>query len=278
MSEMTSIHAIDRAPIEDALIQLRAASEACYEGVTAIPDGGDAVGFLFTLNKAIEGVETAIDLALTKQPVQLPTCEVLVAGNRYWRNAEGALVPIESVRPADQLEDETVRKIIGYAAPLSDQIKRFWQHTHADISGFIDLVLQNYQTTRGGKKGNITLTSFDDMLKVELRVAKLIEFTSDLVAAKTLTDECLAGWSEDSGSEIRTIVRSAFNVDKDGKVNQQALLSLLRHDFDDPRWKLAMDAIRNAIRVRATKEYFRFWQRPAPGQDWKAITIDLAQA
>lgn len=208
----------------------------------------------------------------------LPGCEFVVGANRYWKNAEGALVPVESIRPADLLEDEVVRKIIGFAAPLSNQIARFWQHTHADISGFIDLVLQQYKTSRGGKKGNITLSSFDDMFKVELRVAKLIEFKSDLIAAKALTDECLANWSEASGAEIRTIVRSAFNVDKDGKVNQQALLSLLRHDFDDPRWKLAMDAIRDAIRVRATKEYLRFWQRPAPGRDFEAITIDLAQA
>jgi hypothetical protein len=216
--------------------------------------------------------------AFALQASAMPSCEMLVGGNRYWRNAEGALVPVESIRPADMLEDETVRKIIGFAVPLSDQISRFWQHTSADISGFVDLVLQNYGATRGGKKGNITLSSFDDMLKVELRVAKLIEFKSDLQAAKILTDECLASWSEDSGAEIRTIVRSAFNVDKDGKVNQQALLGLLRHDFDDPRWKRAMDAIRDAIRVRTSKEYFRFFQRPAPAAEWKSITIDLAQA
>lgn len=208
----------------------------------------------------------------------IPPEAVVLDSKTYWRNAEGSLVPFEAIRPADQLEDEVVRKIIGYAEPLSEQISRFWQHTRTDIASFVDLMLQQYQAQRGGKKGNITLTSFNGLMKVELRVARLIEFGTDLQAAKALTDECLAGWSADSGAEIRTIVMAAWRVDEDGRVNQQALLSLLRHDFEDERWKLAMDAIRNAIRVRATKEYFRFFRRAEAGAAWEPITIALASA
>lgn len=223
------------------------------------------------------GLQSAQEFIRNSMMPEQPST-VVVAGNTYWRNAEGALVPVEAIRPADLLEDETVRKIIGFAKPLSAEITRFWQHTRKDIGDFVDLMLQHYKTTRGGKKGNITLVSFDGMLKVELRVTKQIEFGADLQAAKVLTDECLAGWSQGSGAEIRTIVHTAFNVDKDGKVNQQALLGLLRHDFNDERWKSAMEAIRNAIRVRATKEYLRFFERSSVDGDWQSITIDLAQA
>jgi hypothetical protein len=232
-----------------------------------------------TVWRIFEGALRAADSYSNRLTIKsIGDCRVEVGGHVYWRNPEGALVPAEAVRPADQLEDETVRKIIGFAKPLSAEISRFWRHTREDIAGFVDLVLQQYAASRGGKKGNITLTSFDDMFKVELQVSRLIEFGADLQAAKVLTDECLAGWSEGSGAEIRTIVRTAFNVDKDGRVNQQALLGLLRHDFSDERWQRAMEAIRNAIKVKATKEYLRFWERPDPGAAWVAIPIDLARA
>lgn len=152
---------------------------------------GTIVGWDIVLD-VLQAIDATTDLRNVSRPV--PPDAVELHGKTYWRNAEQALVPVEAVRPADQLEDEVVRKIIGYADPLSEQISRFWKHTREDVAAFVDLVLQQYATTRGGKKGNITLTSFNGMLKVELRVARLIEFGADLQAAKQLTDECLAGW------------------------------------------------------------------------------------
>lgn len=208
----------------------------------------------------------------------IPSCSTIVGQNTYWRNAEGDLVALENVRPSDQLQDEVVRKIFGYVLPLSERVSRFRAHTQKDIADFVDLVLQQHGTKRGGTVGNVTLTSFDDMFKVELRIAKLIAFDSDLVAVKTLTDECLAEWSEDGNANIRTIVRAAFHVDKDGRLNQQALLGLLRHDIQDDRWQRAMAALRDAIKIRATREHLYFFRRPAPGADYEPITVNLAKA
>lgn len=210
--------------------------------------------------------------------VAVPGCESVVGDHTYWRNAEGDLVALENVRPKDQLQDQVVRRIFGFVLPLSDQIARFREHTQADINGFVDLILQEYGTKRGGTVGNVSLTSFDDMYRVELRIAKLTQFDSDLLAAKQLSDECLAEWSEDSNANLRTIVRAAFQVDKLGRVNQQALLALLRHDIDDERWRRAMAALRDAIKVRVTKEHLYFFRRPAPGQEFVAVTVNLAKA
>lgn len=165
----------------------------------------------------------------------VPTCATVVGPHTYWRNAEGDLVAVENVRPADQLQDEVVRKLFGYVIPLSERISRFRAHTRKDIGDFVDLVLQQHGTKRGGRIGNVTLTSFDDMFKVALRIAKLTHFDSDLLAVKALTDECLAEWSEDGNANLRTIVRGAFHVDKDGKLNQHALLGLPKHDIADDR-------------------------------------------
>ena len=52
---------------------------------------------------------------------------------------------------------------------------------------------------------------------------------------------------------------------------------LLRLDIDDPRWKQAMEAIRDAMRVTGSKEYVRFYRRASIAARWEPVTIDLAR-
>jgi hypothetical protein len=49
----------------------------------------------------------------------------VVNGKPYMPDAKGNLVPVESIRPTDKLQDETVRKILGHARELSAQVARF---------------------------------------------------------------------------------------------------------------------------------------------------------
>ncbi|MBX3506916.1 MAG: DUF3164 family protein [Parvibaculum sp.] len=201
-----------------------------------------------------------------------------VEGKQYIRDAKGNLVPIEAVKPVDKLMDETVRKMIGFARELNAQIARFKGHTFEDVGSFQALIAQEYGASVGGAKGNTTLTSFDGTLKVQIQVADMLAFGPELQTAKKLVDACLAEWSADSGVEIRSLVTRAFNVDKEGRINRAELFMLLRVDIEDERWRRAMDAIRDSIRVIGSKTYVRFYERPAPDAAWQSITIDLAAA
>ncbi|WP_298815436.1 DUF3164 family protein [uncultured Roseibium sp.] len=201
----------------------------------------------------------------------------LVNGNPYMRDANGSLVPLENVKPQNKLEDETVRKVIGYAEQLSAQIARFKGHTFTDLGEFDALLAQDYGLQKGGKKGNRTYQTLDGCMKVQVQVADLIDFGPQLQIAKALIDECLIEWAADSRPEIRTIVTRAFNTDKEGQVNQSEIFMLLRLEIDDPRWKKAMDAIRDAMRVTGSKSYLRFYRRDTPDAGWEAVTIDLAK-
>ncbi|MFP3944392.1 MAG: DUF3164 family protein [Alphaproteobacteria bacterium] len=194
----------------------------------------------------------------------------------YMEDAKGRLVPVDQIKPADQLMDDTVRKILGYADELNAQIKRFKAHTFDDVHTCIDLLAEQYGAKRGGAKGNITLTSFDGRAKVEVKVQDHIEFGPELQAAKTLIDECIAEWSSDSRSEIRALVNHAFNVDKPGQVNRAALFQLRRIEIDDDRWRQAVQAINDSIRITGTKAYIRFARRSSPRERWKHVAIDLA--
>ena len=199
-------------------------------------------------------------------------------GKSYMADTRGALVPIEQVRPLDKLMDETVRKVFGYAAPLSAELARFKSHTFDDVDALMALAAQEYGATLGGRKGNITLTTYDGLRKVQVAIADHVDFGPELQIAKALVDECLNEWTSEARSEIRSIITRAFSVDKEGKINRTELLSLLRLDIEDERWQRAMDALRDSMRVIGSKRYVRFYQRQTPDGVWEPVTLDVAAA
>ena len=211
-------------------------------------------------------------------PETYPIPPVVVAGKNYLRDGKGSLVPVESVKAADMLEDETVRKIVGFARDLSAQVARFKEHTFNDLSSFEGLLAQEYGATKGGAKGNKTFMTFDGKMKVQVAVQDYIDFGPQLQIAKGLIDECLNEWAADANAELRTIVTRAFNTDKAGKINRAEIFMLLRLDIRDERWRRAMDAIRDAMRVVGSKTYVRCYERESVFDEFRAITIDLAKA
>lgn len=201
-----------------------------------------------------------------------------VAGQPYLRDAKGALVPLQMVKATDLLMDELVRKVTSSAASLHDRLARFKVAAFNDVAEFQALLAQDYDAAIGGKKGNITLTSFDGCRKVQVQVADLFEFGPELQAAKALIDECLAEWAAGSGAELRALVNRVFSADKEGHINRAELFMLLRVEIADERWQRAMDAIRESMRVIGSKSYMRFYERDQPDAAWRSITLDIAVA
>ncbi len=201
-----------------------------------------------------------------------------VNGAEFMQDAGGRLVPLALVKPQRLLEDQTVRKILGYAEKLSAEIRRFRGHTSDDVTTFIETLAEEYGASRGGAKGNVTLTSFDGLLKVTVQVQDLLTFGPELKIAKSLVDECITAWAEGANDKVRVLVDYAFQVDKEGRINRSALFQLRSLDIEDDTWRTAMDALTDAIRVIGSKEYVRFYSRKKPGAPWQAVTIDLAAA
>lgn len=216
------------------------------------------------------------------QPALIPSGVEAIGGHQYMRDARGALMSLEAIKPADKLQDEMVRKVMGFALGLSQQVSRFKEHTMGDVLAFDELLAQEYNVVKRGNrpegKGNRTYLSHDGLLRVQVQVADTIDFGPELQIAKALLDECMIEWSADARPEIRTIITRAFNTEKEGQVNRSDIFMLLRIESEDPRWKRAMEAIRAAMRVVSRKEYIRFGMRPDAKAKFTSITIDLASA
>ncbi|WP_126976502.1 DUF3164 family protein [Frigidibacter oleivorans] len=211
-------------------------------------------------------------------PAQIPSGRTVLDGVEHILGPDGAKLPLAIVKPQHVMEDELVRQEIGHAVALSEQLSRFLGHFFENLGAFEDLIAERYGTGIGGRKGNKTLMSYDGLYKITVQVADHVVFGPELQVAKTLVDECLTEWSAGAAEELRAVITRAFNTDKEGQINRPALYHLLRLEISDPRWKQAMQAIRDAMRVVGSKSYVRFYRRAASDAPWEAVTIDLARA
>lgn len=196
----------------------------------------------------------------------------------YMKDPQGRLVPIASIKPIDITRDNLVKEIVTKAKVLSESISNFRLIAHSEIQAFTELSAQEYGCDLGGKKGNLTLLSFDGRYKVQRAVSDHLVFDERLQTAKQLIDECLTEWSSGSSDEIKTLVNDAFQVSKEGKINTGRVLSLRRLDFDHVKWKKAMEAISDSLQVASTKTYLRIYERVGQTDSYKNLPLDIAKS
>ncbi len=194
----------------------------------------------------------------------------------YMQDAKGALWPIETIRAIDRTRDELVHEIVAKAKAQSEQLAKFKAGVFGDIEAFIQLSGEKYGVAMGGKKGNVSLLSFDGKYKVQRAVSESLAFDERLQIAKELVNECIHLWSEGSRSEIRALINDAFQVDKEGRVNTARILSLRRLEIKDEKWQLAMRAIGESIQVAGSKTYFRVYERVGDTEQYQPISLDIA--
>ena len=194
----------------------------------------------------------------------------------YRRDAKGCLVPESMIKPIDRTRDELVQELTRQARIVSSGLSEFKARVFADINAFVDLSAEQYAVKLGGKKGNLTLFSFDGAFKVQVAIAEHMVFDERLQAAKHLIDECIIDWSQGSRDEIKVLVQSAFQTDKEGKINTGRVLALRRLDIRDEKWQKAMQAIGESLQVVGSKEYIRFYERIGDTDQYQPISLDVA--
>lgn len=195
----------------------------------------------------------------------------------YLQDSAGRLVPETKIKPIDLARDALVRELATKAEKLSAALAEFKRTVFEDVYAFVDLSAEQYGATFRGRqgKGNLTLSSYDGALKVQVAIAERLTFDERLQAAKALIDECIHEWTSGSSDEIKALIAGAFQVDKEGKINTGRVLGLRRLDIDAPKWQAAMTAISDSLQVTGSKEYVRFYVRI--GKDaYRQILLDLA--
>lgn len=196
----------------------------------------------------------------------------------FMKDAKGHLVPLELVKPIDLARNDLVLELVNKALRVTSVLAAFKAEAFGDIKAFVDMSAEQYGAKLGGKKGNVTLMSFDGQFKVVQAAQDSIRFDERLQAARALIDECLAEWTQDARSEVRAIVNEAFRADKQGEISTGRVLALRRMDIQDGRWQRAMEAIGDAVQVVGSKSYIRVYRRVGESDQYTPIPLDIASA
>ena len=201
---------------------------------------------------------------------------VVVVPKGYRMDAAGRIVPLKMIKAIDLQRDTVVTDLCNAAKAESARLFGFKSVAVQSVSDFVAASLESYGVKHGGKKGNITLVSFDGKFKIVRQMQETLNFDERLQAAKALIDECIQAWSKGSNANIKVLVNDAFQVDREGKISTGRVLGLRRLDIADDKWAKAMHAITDSMQVANTKSYMRFYERNDETGEYFPISLDVA--
>lgn len=194
----------------------------------------------------------------------------------YWIDAKGALIPESMIKEIDKQREQIVAGIVETARFINEDLMLLKARAFADIAAFIELSAEQYNVKLGGKKGNVTLFSFDGQYKVLRTMYDIIAPDERILAAKQLTMDCVNEWSENARPELKAIVNRAFATSENGKLKLGRLLELRRLDIKDERWRRAMDALSDSLQNVGSKSYIRVFERVGDSDEYRPIPLDIA--
>lgn len=192
------------------------------------------------------------------------------------QNAQGHFIPESMIKPIDLERDRLVRHLVDRASELSSELADYKAVAFGDIEAFIELSAEQYGAKLGGKKGNVTLLSFDGRYKIIRAIQEGVAFDERLQAARALIDECLRDWTAGARPEVVTLVNDAFRTDTKGEIRTARVLALRRLEITDERWQRAMQAIGEACQVVGSKSYIRVYERIGDTDQYRPISLDIA--
>ena len=193
--------------------------------------------------------------------------------DKFMKNAHGAFIPIENVKPVDKLRDDLVKNLMSKTKEVQKIIEDHRNICWEDIKAFLEISASEHNVKYGGEKGNITLLSYDGKYKVVIANQDYISFNEKLQIAKDLIDECIRKWAKGADKNLLALVNDAFKVDKQGKISTEKILGLRRLEINDFTWNEAMKAITESITVEDRKRYIRFYERREKDGKYEHISL-----
>lgn len=192
----------------------------------------------------------------------------------FVQDAHGNLISKANVKEIDLLRDEVVTDLMKSALVQAQDNHKFRNDSLDNVSAFVETSAMDYGKDLGGDKGNVSLTSYDGRFKVQRVNQDQQEFDERLLVAKKLIDECLKDWTQKSGQELKALVADAFKTNAAGQVSTGRIMGLRKFKFTDDRWKQAMEAIGDSIKVNSVKTYIRFYVRDEKTGKYELLPMD----
>lgn len=188
-------------------------------------------------------------------------------------DVDGDLVPTSMI-PAHELKrHDMIESIIDEAKTLNWIMKEFKKKTNKQITDYLSQVADSY----GEKwKGNATLWNYSKTKAIEVNIQNQLQFDERLQLAKKKIYSCIERWSTGASTNIITLVKKAFDTDKQGLVDTKRILTLTTLKIEDEEWKEAIEIIRESIIKTGSKRYINFKTKEEDLESLKTISLNYS--
>lgn len=192
-----------------------------------------------------------------------------------WIDPRGNAVPQAYVKPLDRKRDHEVEMAVKEALAIEKRMR--------DLKGKIIGRITKYRAAMekdtGVKlegKGNVCLTNFSGDKQLEFSMNDIIVFDEKLQVARQLINDCIGEWSVDSNKNLKVVINQAFEMDKKGKVNTQAILKLRSLNIRNAKWKQAMELIGESISITGTRQYLNIRIRENSSAKLRTVNLNFS--
>lgn len=190
------------------------------------------------------------------------------------RDSNGHDIPVKYVSAYDKARDKVTRRIHARFEKARGLLEAVVSESITDLDGLAKL------KDSLGEKGNFSARSFDGLIQVAIRQQYNIRLDERVIRARELMMEYINGVLDRVDgvdvSALRLLVTEAFKANSQGYLSTGRVLSLMRMEVNDAKWREAKMILQEALKPKKGKQYLICEVRKSTQGDFKAIRLDIA--
>ena len=140
-----------------------------------------------------------------------------------------------------------------------------------------DFLASNPEHKQPTAKGNITLISLDDKIKVSVKARTIYEANEKVNQAKELIQDLVHEWQQKSHPALGAIAGLTAKMNSNEKLTYGDILALKRLNIKDAKWQEAMDMLDNAFIASGTKKIIYVYWRAFTDAEWIEIPLQWSR-
>ena len=186
----------------------------------------------------------------------------------------GNQIPLKYVSAYDKARDRVTRRILTKFEKARSMLETVVAESIRELDDLSKL------KESLGEKGNFSARSFDGLIQVAIRQQYNIRLDERVIHARELMMEYVNSVLDRVDgvdvSALRLLVTEAFKVNSQGFLSAGRVLSLMRMEVNNDKWREAKLILQAALKPEKGKQYLICEKRKTTQGDFKAIRLDIA--
>jgi|SRR5690554_605375 len=185
-----------------------------------------------------------------------------------WIDESGNQTQYSRLFTYEKLMEKNAIKLFKDAIKVNEVLHDFKEKVREICEEVHEQYLKDKNIDAKGK-GNFTWYNFDRSIKVEVSINDRITFDDmGIATCRELFDEYLNDTLKNTRNKmISKMLHDAFTTSR-GKLDTKKVMNLIRYENeeDHPKFKKAMEVLKDSIRKPSSKTYFRIWAKDTAGE------------